>query len=275
LQCPRCAGSGQCPDCLGQGSQECPACAGQGTRQTPRGVRYACKSCSGEGKIPCPPHCSSCEGSGQITEELQQKVRDTYTVRFSNFSPASGVTRLLIVLNVLFYMASQWRPELRDLLMLRGDALARGHYWEFLSYSFLHAGLLHLLLNMGFLWSYGPVLEGVLGRARYLLLYLGSAVLSAVVSFVGHSAMYGQHWASVGASGSLFALNGAFLALYWRWRLLPWEPVRSLSMWAAVFLLGGIAAELSGLRLVDNWAHAGGLLAGFLIAAGLPRPRGH
>jgi membrane associated rhomboid family serine protease len=135
--------------------------------------------------------------------------------------------------------------------------------------------MLHLLMNMGFLWSYGPILEGVLGRARYLALYLGSGVLAALTSFAGHSYLYGQHWASVGASGSLFALNGAFLALYWRWRLLPWEPVRSLSTWAGIILLVGIAAEMQGYGLVDNWAHAGGLLAGFVIAAVLPRPRGH
>lgn len=274
MQCPRCAGTGQCPDCQGLGSQECPACGGAGSRQTPRGIEYRCKSCAGEGKIACPPRCSSCEGTGQITEELQKKVRDTYTVRFANFSPSSGVTRVLLGLNVFVFALCWLRPELGFDLMLQGNTLRLGHYWQFLTSSFMHASVLHLLLNMGFLWSYGPILEGVLGRARYLGLYLGAGILSALVSFAGHSLQRDELWASVGASGSLFAINGAFLALYWRWRLLPWEPVRSLSTWAAIILLGGVAAEMSGFPFVDNWAHGGGLLAGFLIAAALPRPRG-
>lgn len=225
--------------------------------------------------MPCPPRCSSCEGSGQITEELQKKVRDTYTVRFANFSPSSQVTRGLLVANIALFALGQAVPQVGELMVLHGNVLQSGRYWEFLTYSFQHASLLHLLLNMGFLWNYGPILEGILGRGRFLGLYLGSGILGGLFSWAGHTLAYGPAWASVGASGSLFALDGAFLALYWRWRLLPWEPVRSLTTWAAIILTGGIAAELSGFGWLDNWAHGGGLAAGFLIAAALPRPRGH
>jgi rhomboid protease GluP len=223
----------------------------------------------------CPLRCSSCEGSGQITEELQKKVRDTYTVRFANFSPSSQVTRALVGLNIVFFAAGIAFPQLGEALALNGDVMQSGRYWQFLTYVFQHGGVFHLVMNLGFLWNYGPVLEGILGRVRYLGLYLSAGVLAGVVSWAGHSLLNGVYWGTVGSSGSLFAIDGAFLALYWRWRLLPWEAVRSLSTWAGIILLGGIAAEMQGYLLLDNWAHAGGLLAGFVIAAALPRPQGH
>ena len=223
----------------------------------------------------CPPRCSSCEGSGQITEELQKKVRDTYTVRFSNFSPTSQVTRVLLGISVVLFLVGEASPDAHRATVLNGNVFASGHYWEFVTFLFQHFGILHLAMNMGFLWTYGPVLEGLLGPARYLGLYLGGGVLAGLVSWAGNSYLHGANWSVTGASAALFALDGAFLALYWRWRLIPWEAVRSLTTWAAVILLLGIAGEMSGFGYVDNWSHGGGFVAGFLIAVALPRPRGH
>jgi rhomboid protease GluP len=274
LHCPRCAGTGTCPDCKGEGFQECPACSGEGTRQTSRGQSYNCRSCAGQGTVACPRECSSCEGTGEITEELQKKVRDTYTVRFQNFTPGVEMTTALVAVNAVMFVLGQIWPQFHSETILHGDVLLSGHYWQFLSSSFQHAGLLHILLNMGFLWSYGPLMEGLLGRMRYLGLYLGCGLSAALISWAGHNYLDGISWASTGASGALFGFDGAFLAFYWRWRLLPWEPVRSLSSWAAIVFCGGILAQMGGFNLLDNWAHAGGFVAGFIIAAVLPRPRG-
>lgn len=275
MHCPRCAGTGQCPDCQGQGTQECPVCAGSGSRQTSRGVSYQCKSCAGQGKIACPPSCSSCEGTGQITEELQKKVRDRYTPRFANFSPTSQVTRVLLAINLVMFVAGEASARFHAQTSLQGDLFQQGHYWQLVTFLFQHIGLIHLACNMGFLWNYGPILEGLLGGPRYLLLYLGGGIAAGIVSWFGNTQLHGSYWSVAGASASLFALDGAFLAIYWRWRLLPVEAVRSLTTWAAIILLLGIAGEMSGYGYVDNWSHGGGFLAGFTIAALLRRPRGH
>ena len=275
MPCPRCAGTGLCPDCQGQGTQECPACAGTGTRQTSRGQTYNCKSCSGEGKVACPTQCSSCEGTGEITEELQKKARDRYALRLANFTPHGSVTRILVALNLAIFVLGRWNPELHWAMLLKSDVFSSGHYWEILTATFQHFGYWHLGLNMWFLWTYGPVVEGILGRVSFLAVYLGAGLTGSLISWAGHTYVDGSLWVSAGASGSLFALDGAMLALYTRWRMVPWEEIRSSTNWTAILLLGGIALEISGYRLVDNWAHAGGLLGGFLITAALPRPRGH
>lgn len=275
MQCPRCAGSGACPDCGGQGYQECPVCAGAGQRSTPRGATYPCKACQGSGKTSCPERCSSCEGSGAITEELQKRVRDTYTVRFVNFGPSGQVTRRVVAACVALFVAGMIWPGLKSSLLLSPQAIDQGRYWELFTYAWVHGSLWHLALNMGFLWTYGPILEGILGRGRFLAFFLSTAALAGGVSWVMHHWTLGAFPGTLGASGSLFAIDGAFLALYARWRLVPWEAVRSLTTWAGLWLLGGFAAAQAGWLQLDNWAHVGGFLAGILWVLVTPRPQGH
>lgn len=228
----------------------------------------------------CPVECSSCAGTGEITEALQKETRDKYILKFANFSPTSQVTRGLVVLNALFFMADYLQPSLAYRLALKPDTFASHHYWELLTAVFQHAGqfpfgFLHLAVNMSFLWNYGPRLEGLLGKTRFLAFYLASGVTASTISWAGHTWQMGDHWISLGASGALFALSGAMLALYWRWRMVPYGEVQHLTSWALIILAGGVALDMSGWGFLDNWAHAGGMLGGFLIAAALPRPQGH
>ena len=274
LHCPRCQGSGQCPDCKGEGSQECPACEGSGQRSTTRGHTYSCKSCQGEGTVPCPASCPSCEGSGLITEELQKKVQERRILKFDNLTPHSQFTRVILGLTVLMYGVQISLPEVARAMMLRADLFTTHDYWTLFTPMLLHDGLWHLVLNMGFLWVYGPVLEGILGGRRFLGLYLFSGLVGCLLSWLGNCYIQGSYWAGVGASGALFGFEGAFLALYWRWRMLSWQQIRSLTQWTGVILLGGFALEASGISFLDNFAHLGGLLGGFCLTAALARPSG-
>ncbi len=82
------------------------------------------------------------------------------------------------------------------------------HFWQFISYAFLHGGLLHILGNMYFLYIFGNNVNDKLGHAGYVCLYLGGAVFAGI----GHTILHANP--VLGASGAVAAITGAYLALF-------------------------------------------------------------
>jgi membrane associated rhomboid family serine protease len=82
------------------------------------------------------------------------------------------------------------------------------HFWQFISYAFLHGGLLHILGNMYFLYIFGNNVNDKLGHAGYVCLYLGGAVFAGI----GHTILHVNP--VLGASGAVAAITGAYLALF-------------------------------------------------------------
>lgn len=276
MECPRCQGSGVCADCQGSGQLECPTCGGTGKKKTPRGIAYTCKSCSGSGAIPCSVECSSCEGSGEITEKLQKTVREKYSVRFANTTPLNKVSNVLVMINFAAFVVTWVLGEGWSLLVNNPDSLATGEVWRLLSAVFLHVGYLHLFLNCWFLLVYCPPLEGLYGSPRFLLLYLICGVGGSIASWFGHYFIGGEPFQSAGASGALFGVGAAYIALHLRWRLFEDGLVRTWGFYLLGYLLVGFAADQLGFNFlnVDNWAHLGGFLTGFLWVFATPRPTG-
>ena len=137
-------------------------------------------------------------------------------------------------------------------------AVAAGEYWRLLSATFLHGSFDHLLGNSVALFILGMVCEHAFGRRQFVLLYVASAVGGSLLSLL---------WSpgpSVGASGAIFGLQGAAIALFrgHRDRLL----VRDRRI-GVVLIVWAIYTVLSGLTTpwVDNGAHIGGLAAGWLV----------
>jgi membrane associated rhomboid family serine protease len=138
---------------------------------------------------------------------------------------------------------------------------------------FLHGGWLHLGGNMLFLWIFGNNMEDLLGRGRYLVLYLGSGIAAALVQAL--SAKYSTI-PMVGASGAVAGVLGAYLVTYPRanvhcfvWIVIFFWIVTVpawilLGFWFAMQLFSGLtaAADSPG---VAFWAHVGGFTAGTLI----------
>jgi membrane associated rhomboid family serine protease len=156
---------------------------------------------------------------------------------------------------------------------------------------FLHAGWLHLLGNMLYLWVFGNNVEDTLGRPRFIAFYvLGGVAAMATQSAV--TLMYGtQADASIpnlGASGAISAVLGAYFVLHPHGRVLTYVfPFFIFPLPAVIFLgiyfvmqafVGGLsfvgAQESGG---VAYFAHIGGIVFGLLtvraFAAGRPRPR--
>ena len=147
-------------------------------------------------------------------------------------------------------------------------ALGRSEPWRFLTSAFAHGGLTHIAFNMYALWVMGTYLEPMLGRARFVAIYLLSALggsvmyllLSSPPSVADVAARDFGSWytGAVGASGAVFGLFGAFLVLQ-----------RRLGRSAAgMYVVIGINAVLGFVVPGIAWqAHLGGLLTGAAVAA--------
>src|ERR1700737_1421546 len=159
-----------------------------------------------------------------------------------------GGLRILFGLDgeVLYRLGALWAP-----------AIVQGEPYRLVTAMFLHGGLIHIGFNMMVLMDIGPVVEEVYGSARFLFLYtttgIAGYVFSAFTPFTPHPAL------GVGASGAILGLIGVMIAITTgrggafvegaRFPLIFW----GVSIFVFGFLMSGI----------DNWAHFGGLAAGF------------
>jgi rhomboid protease GluP len=187
------------------------------------------------------------------------------------------VTVLLIAFNVLVFVAlaaagGGWWHAARGVQLDWGanfaPATQDGQWWRLASAMFIHFGVWHLVLNMWALWDSGRLLETLMGRWRFALLYLGSGVCGNLLSLV----VQGNRAVSGGASGAVFGLYGALLVFLWTERKrLETREFRWLFGGALGFsaLMLGLGWVLPG---IDNAAHGGGLFAGMLWAGVLLRP---
>jgi len=191
------------------------------------------------------------------------------------FGGHAPVTVAILILNIVFFAAelmgtiqSGQFGGLSILWGMNGETLFRlgacyppsiyqGHEWyRLITAMFLHGGLIHIGFNMMVFLDLGPIVEEVYGSARYLFLYVVMGVFSFVVSsLAGHF--------SLGASGAILGLVGLLIAITTRRGGAYMRELRSrLISWVVTIFAMGLL--FSGMR-TDNWAHAGGLLAGFLL----------
>lgn len=219
------------------------------------------------------PICPDCMHSAPVGHQCPDCVAQARRGlrRASIRLGGASLTRALIVANVAVFVLTVLVSRVGavtgrfgGLALLRLGAMnplavAEGQYWRLVTAMFLHAGILHLLLNMYGLWLFGSVIEGTLGRWRFLAIYFASGVLASVTSLV-----FGDpRSVSVGASGAIFGLLGAWVAYNLRRRgsALASANLRTAGLIVAVNLFLGFT--LPG---IDNLAHLGGLAAG--VAAG-------
>jgi membrane associated rhomboid family serine protease len=155
------------------------------------------------------------------------------------------------------YGEALWRMGANSVEAVRG-----GEPWRLLASAFLHANVVHLVVNMIALWSFGPMLEAIFGRRRYVLLYGGAALGGALASaFLGGAAR-----TSVGASGAIWGLMAAFLALaLWPRGVIP--PLMAAALRRQAWMPIGINLAYSLQAGVDMLAHVGGGVVGFVLVA--------
>jgi membrane associated rhomboid family serine protease len=224
------------------------------------------------------PTCPECQRQAAVGIQCVDCVREQAPTSRPVRTPFGGrptdgrplATYTIIGLCVLAFLLQQV-PGLgitNELAFV--PALAADEPWRFVTTAFLHAPnfLLHIAFNMVALWQVGPALEHLLGRARFVALYLISAV-GGSVGFLLLADPSNPSWFTwvVGASGAVFGLFGATVLVLRRLRL----DVRPL---VGVIVVNGVLGFIiSGIA----WqAHLGGLVAGTAVTAAFvyaPRER--
>jgi len=149
----------------------------------------------------------------------------------------------------------------------RYGALARAlvwdkhEYWRLGSAMFLHAGLIHFLLNATCLYFFGGLVEIALGRWRYLFLYFAAGLTGNMASL-----LWGEPLGmSVGASGAIFGIVVTYLMVQVRGPLHWTQVIRQPASRMLFFLIGIQLAMGFLLRQIDSLAHVGGSLTGVLV----------
>lgn len=132
-----------------------------------------------------------------------------------------------------------------------------GEWWRLITNVFLHGGLMHLLSNMFGLLFVGIFLEPLLGRVKYLAVYLVTGTIASLASIWWYEATV-----SVGASGAIFGLYGLFLSLLLT-KVFPAQISKVFFLTTLIFVGFNLFMGLTG--GIDNAAHIGGLISGFAI----------
>lgn len=177
-----------------------------------------------------------------------------------------GTYAILSVCLAFFIATSVFGGSTDLLTLLRFGAnfhpltVENGQWWRLVGAMFLHVGLIHLLCNMFTLMMVGPRLEQIYGNAKYLALYAVSGVCGSLASVLSGSSV------SAGASGALFGLCGAVVYLGWGYRN-EWPPAfrRTLAQGMAPMIVYNLIQGF-GKEGIDNAAHIGGLIGGFLFS---------
>ena len=142
--------------------------------------------------------------------------------------------------------------------------VAGGDVYQLLTSMFTHVELFHIGFNMVALWVLGPQLEMLLGRVRYLALYLLSGLVgSAMVYWFSNPTT-----PTLGASGAIFGLMGALLVLAFKVR----ADMNQLLVWIGI----NVAFTFFGRSTISWQGHLGGFIGGVVLAAILayaPRQR--
>jgi membrane associated rhomboid family serine protease len=152
-----------------------------------------------------------------------------------------------------------------------------GYIWQLVTYSFLHAGLWHLLVNMAMLWMFGAQEEMDWGSRRFLELYffcvVGAALVTIGVAYAGFPGLTPRTM-TIGASGGIYGVLIAFGILYADQTvfLFPFPISLKAKYLVAILIFLVIYATFQPSQGgVANFAHLGGLFFGFLYVKFVPR----
>lgn len=202
-----------------------------------------------------------------VTKDINQKTEKDNKLYEKTFKPKRIImTNLIIIICIAMFILSCVMDGtiaalngITNLTALTLGAnnfllLKSGEVWRLLSYMFIHASLIHLLVNMYSLYILGTQVETFVGKVKFLIIYILSGICGGLLSaFIG-----GQSVISVGASGAIFGLAGALLYFGYHYRTYLGNALRRQIIPVVVMNLA-IGFLVEG---IDNYCHIGGLIGG-------------
>lgn len=204
-----------------------------------------------------------------VTNDINEKTEKNNKIYEDTFKPKKVyITNLLISICVFIFalMVVKGANPLGInglLLYLFGanikEAVVGGEIFRLITSTFLHASLLHLLFNMYALYIIGNQLESYIGKIKFLIVYLVSAISGSLMSCVFTTGI------SVGASGAIFGLLGSLLYFGYHYRLYLGSVLKSQII--PLILINLIFGFMD--PRIDNASHIGGLIGGYLTTMAL------
>ena len=175
---------------------------------------------------------------------------------------------LLVVNAAVFGLAhlaggTQDPDVLLDFGAMFGPYVSEGEYWRLFTAMFLHSGYVHLAFNVLGLFIFGQTVERAYGHARFFLVYFLAGLAGGVTSYLFNSIAI-----AAGASGAIFGIVGALAAFFLLQRKTFGKHAQNNLIAVAIIVAINIFIGLS-IPGIDNWAHAGGLVAGFVLGLAL------
>jgi membrane associated rhomboid family serine protease len=192
---------------------------------------------------------------------------------------SAGVTTLIILVNVcVFFLEILGGDKFVHTYSAIPVRITHGHHAiTLLTSMFMHAGWMHIIGNMVFLWAFGPAMEDAMGHLGYLVFYLGGGVAAMCAQVLGSP---NSHVPCLGASGAIAAVMGAFIVTFPRDRIRTfiWIVIFiRVTYIPAIFLIGfWFVTQLFQFGLVSSDVQTGGVaylahIAGFSFGLVLAR----
>lgn len=239
--------------------------------------------CYGHPTTPTRLRCSRCErpicgrcaipaSVGQHCPECVAEARKSAPKVRTVLAATAPATRAILIATGAVFLGQLFIPGLTGRFQAVPILMANGEWWRFFTPMLVHAGAFHLLMNGYVLFMIGPPVEQRYGPARFLAVYIAAGLGGSIASF----AFNNPYQPSVGASGAILGLIGALMVDLYRSKDSPNTRMQLAGMWRWLALIFGIGIasqvlDALGIRfiLIDNYAHAGGLILGAAIGFGL------
>lgn len=201
-----------------------------------------------------------------VTSDLNKKTEKANKVYEDTFKPKKiFITKILIISCVLMYILSGLLSgnllSIDTLTLYKLGAnekisILAGQIYRLFTYMFLHGNITHIFVNMYSLSVLGNQIETVLGKVKFLIIYLFSGLTAGLLSAILTGGV------SIGASGAIFGLLGALLYFGYHYRIYLGEALKRQII-PIIILNLMIGFMIPG---IDNAAHVGGLVGGILMS---------
>lgn len=238
------------------------------TRHPDRETGRLCTRCA-------QPYCSDClqqASVGSICVDCRRAAAPSTRerARYWNAAQPILITKIIIAINVAVYLwvlagdvkyatGTQLGPRAADIALF-GPLVHDGEWYRIISSGFLHFGLLHIGMNMFLLYQLGTILEGGIGRARFMAVYVASLFGGAAGAL-----LVDPRVASGGASGAVFGLMAAAVIALKLRGVNPWRTGLGVTLLINLVITFAIPG-------ISKGGHIGGMIAGFICGWALYAP---